>query len=100
MPELALGGALDIAWATGSVIISARFESPRYTDTANRSKLDAYTLLNATINQRIHRNFTFFGALRNILNQSYQSFADYPMPGITVTLGLRMRFDIPQQETP
>ncbi|MDR2518088.1 MAG: TonB-dependent receptor [Spirochaetaceae bacterium] len=100
MPELAITGALDIAWASGSAVISVRYESLRYADTANYAKLDACTLVSASVNQNIGRYAAAFAALRNILNQSYQSFADYPMPGLTVTLGMRLRFDIPRQETP
>ncbi|MDR2494614.1 MAG: TonB-dependent receptor [Spirochaetaceae bacterium] len=103
MPEWTVGAALDLSWASGSLIVSFRFESLRYADTANYSKLDPSALLGVTVTQNLGDYFTVFAALRNILNQSYQSFADYPMPGITVTLGLRMRFhptDRQKKETP
>jgi vitamin B12 transporter len=51
-------------------------------------------LLNATVNQKMGKYFSTFGTLRNILNESYESFYDYPMPGITLTLGMRINFDI------
>jgi len=51
-------------------------------------------LLNAAINQKIGKNITLFGVLRNILNKSYQSFEDYPMPGITMTIGLRANLEV------
>jgi hypothetical protein len=28
--------------------------------------------------------------LRNLLNQSYESFDDYYMPGLTITAGIRL----------
>jgi outer membrane cobalamin receptor len=38
-------------------------------------------------------SLTAFGVVRNALNSSYESFNGYPMPGITVTLGLRVKFE-------
>jgi vitamin B12 transporter len=93
-PEHTVGGSLDICWDTGSILISGHYESLRYHDTANLTALKSYFLLNAAVNQKIKENFTAFGIVRNILNTSYESFYDYPMPGITITLGLRANFDI------
>jgi vitamin B12 transporter len=33
-----------------------------------------------------------FGAVRNMLNALYTSFAEYPMPGMNLTVGLRAKF--------
>jgi hypothetical protein len=54
--------------------------------------------LNITVSQGIGKNITAFGSLRNILNTRYVSFADYPMPGLTFTVGLRMNFEVPRTE--
>jgi len=93
-PVHTIGGSLEIQWKTGSVLISGHFESLRYDDRANISELKPYFLLNAAVNQKIGKNLIVFGVLRNILNESYQSFADYPMPGITLTIGMKLNFDI------
>jgi len=93
-PVHTVGGSLEIPWGTGSVIISGHYESLRYDDRANLAQLKPYFLLNAAVNQKTGKIFTVFGVLRNILNESYQSFNDYPMPGISLTLGLRASFDI------
>jgi len=89
-PEHTISGSLDFVWASGSLLISGHFESMRYNDTANLTELKPYFLLNAIVNQKIGESFTIFGAARNILNISYESFYDYPMPGFTFTLGMRM----------
>jgi len=91
-PMHTIGASLDISWETGSFLISGQYESMRYQDRANLVELKPHFLLNATINQKIGKNFTLFGVARNVLNTSYQSFYDYPMPGITLTLGLRMQY--------
>ncbi|MCL2068132.1 MAG: TonB-dependent receptor [Treponema sp.] len=92
-PEHTIGASLDFIWASGSFTISAHYESLRYHDTANLTALRPLFLLNAAINQKIGKNFSTFGTLRNILNESYESFYDYPMPGITLTLGMRINID-------
>jgi vitamin B12 transporter len=93
MPAHTIAGSLDIPWATGSLLISARYESLRYADTANITGLEPSFLLNATLNQRFGKYLSTYGTLRNILNKSYESFADYPMPGLTLTLGMRVQFE-------
>jgi len=93
-PVHTVGLSLEIPWDSGSVTISGHYESLRYDDRANQSILKQYFLLNASANQKIGKYFTLFGALRNILNTSYQSFADYPMPGISLTIGLRANLEV------
>jgi len=90
-PEHTVGGALDISWISGSLLISVHYESLRYEDRANLTEMEPHFLLNATVNQEINGTLTVFGSLRNILNTSYESFYAYPMPGITLTLGMRVK---------
>jgi len=93
-PVHTINGSLEIPWKSGSVIISGHYESLRYNDRANLTQLKPYFLLNAAVNQKIGKNITVFGVMRNILNESYESFSDYPMPGITLTMGLRANLEI------
>jgi len=93
-PVHTIGGSLEIPWESGSVIISGHYESLRYDDRANITQLKPHFLLNANVNQKIGKKIMAFGVLRNILNESYQSFNDYPMPGITLTIGLRVSLEV------
>ncbi|MDR1839651.1 MAG: TonB-dependent receptor [Treponema sp.] len=93
-PEHTIGGSLDISWEGGSLLISGQYESLRYHDTANLTTLKPVFLLNAAVNQKISENLSVFCALRNILNVSYESFYNYPMPGFTLTLGLRVNMEM------
>ncbi|MDR0878033.1 MAG: TonB-dependent receptor [Treponema sp.] len=99
MPEHTIGASLDIPWGntgsgkSGSLLVSGHYEGLRFSNTSNITKLEPHFLLNANINQQIGKNLTAFAAVRNILNTSYVSFADYPMPGITITIGIKMNFD-------
>ena len=93
-PEHTAGGSVDISWGGGSLLISGHYESLRYDDRANLTVLEHFFLLNATVNQEFTKNLSAFGSLRNILDESYESFYRYPMPGITLTLGLRAKLEL------
>ncbi|GHV70637.1 hypothetical protein AGMMS49928_19200 [Spirochaetia bacterium] len=93
MPEHSLGITGEIFWKSGSFLVAGRYESLRYTDTANLSSLDSLFLVDVTVNQDIGKNYSLFAVVRNALNISYQSFKDYPMPGLSLTAGMRMAFE-------
>jgi vitamin B12 transporter len=94
MPTHIIGGSLDLWWKTGSALLSAHYETTRYADTLNEMPLDPFCTLHLTVNQNIGALFTAFASLRNILNTHYESFAGYYMPGVSLTLGGRMKLDI------
>ena len=89
MPAHILGGSVDIKWRSGSLLISAHYESLRYADTGNNMELDPYCLLTITVNQDIGKSVSLFAVVRNGFNRLYTSFAEYPMPGFSFTLGVR-----------
>jgi vitamin B12 transporter len=100
MPAHIVGASIDLSWksgepAAGSLVLSAHWESVRYADTLNRMELEPYCLVNVTVNQSIGKNLNVFAALRNALNQLYTSFAEYPMPGISLTLGGQIQITKP-----
>jgi vitamin B12 transporter len=89
-PEHTINGSLGVSWTGGFMSINGQYTGIRFHDTSNLTLLQPVFLLNVSINQKAGKNLTLFGALRNILNTSYESFYDYPMPGVTLTLGLRV----------
>jgi vitamin B12 transporter len=91
MPTHIIGASLDIPWKTGSLLVSAHWESTRYADPNNLMVLKPYCLVNLTVNQDLGSHVAVFGVLRNMLNALYTSFAEYPMPGINLTLGARVK---------
>jgi vitamin B12 transporter len=98
MPLHTIGASLDIPWQAGSLgpgslLVSGHYETLRYGNTANTTKLDPYFSLTVNINQKLGRYLTAFGIVRNALNTYYESFEDYPMPGLSITLGVRMNFE-------
>jgi vitamin B12 transporter len=93
MPTHIAGGSVDAEWNSGSFIVSAHWESLRYADIQNIMPLDAYCLVNATLNQDIGKHLTLSAGLRNALNWLYTSFAEYPMPGLSFTLAAHVKWD-------
>jgi vitamin B12 transporter len=99
MPLHTAGFSVDIPWKIGarkqkgSLVFSGHYEGLRYADVSNLTKLKPYLLLNLNINQEINKHLSCFIVLRNILNQSYESFNEYYMPGLTITLGVQMNLD-------
>jgi vitamin B12 transporter len=93
MPTHIAGGSADLEWATGSLLASAHWESRRYADILNLMPLEAYCLVNATVNQEIGKHLTLSANVRNALNWLYTSFAEYPMPGTSFTLSARVKFE-------
>ena len=93
MPMHIIGGLVDLAWKTGSMLVSAHYESTRYADTTNKMVLNPHCIAHVTLNQNAGEHLTFFASLRNILNAQYESFASYYMPGISLVCGIKGKFD-------
>jgi vitamin B12 transporter len=93
IPTHIIGGSVDVRWETGSLKLSAHYETVRYADTLNKIPLDPHCIVHATLNQKAGEYFTFFASLRNILNAQYESFASYYMPGISLVLGARTKVE-------
>jgi vitamin B12 transporter len=96
IPMHTVGVSLEFRWGSGSLLISGHYEGLRYEDytpAENVNELDPHFLLNLTFNQQLGETFTLFASLRNALNESYVSMMDYPMPGITLTTGLKAVFE-------
>lgn len=66
------------------------FTGLRYTDRKNENELDAFSLIDLTLNYRIIKTkMDLSFRLNNLLNQSYQTYPGQPMPGINFNIQLR-----------
>jgi outer membrane cobalamin receptor len=96
MPNHIVGGSVDLSWGkegfAGSLLVSAHYETTRYANTTNTMVLDPYVTAHATVNQGLGKYFAAFASFRNIFNAHYQSFADYYMPGVSLSLGVRVKW--------
>ncbi|MDR2305223.1 MAG: TonB-dependent receptor [Treponema sp.] len=89
-PEHTIGASADVSWGTGSALLSAHYESVRYYSVTNLVELAPYLLVNLNVNQTLGKHLTVFTALRNLLNQSYESYNRYPMPAFNMTTGVKL----------
>jgi vitamin B12 transporter len=91
-PMHTVGTSVAFGWDSGELDISGHFESSRYADTANLNRLLPFFLLNMNLNQNINDKWAVFAAIKNLLNRQYESFMDYQMPGISLSLGFRFKY--------
>jgi vitamin B12 transporter len=91
-PMHTIGASVELSWGSGSVVLSGHYESLRYYSPTNLIELKPYLLLNIIINQKLGKHLQANMGLRNMLNQSYESYNRYPMPPFNVTTGVRINF--------
>jgi vitamin B12 transporter len=91
-PMHTIGASVDVSWGSGSVTLSGHYESLRYYSPTNLIELAPYLLLNINVSQKIKEHLRIYMALRNLLNQSYESYNRYPMPGFNITAGLQFEY--------
>ena len=96
MPVHRPGVKLEADWKTGSSSLTAFFEAERVAEDYI-TVLDPYLFITLNASQKIGGAVSVWASLRNALNARYQSFKDYPMPGVTLTLGTRIQFDLEKQ---
>lgn len=63
-----------------------------YTQTSPQPVKESFILWNVRLNYRIVKGLTFFLRGENLLGESYEIMAGYPMPGTTVFGGVRLNF--------
>lgn len=70
---------------------SAEYVNHLDTDPSTKVSYQTYTLVNSKISYQAWKFAVFFISAENILNQKYENNRYYPMPGITVFGGIRMK---------
>ena len=61
------------------------------TDPSTKVSFQNYTLLNSKVSYQVWKFTELFISTENILNQKYENNRYYPMPGITVFGGIKMK---------
>jgi outer membrane cobalamin receptor len=75
-----------------TVELNGRYTGQRYHDAANTIKMKDFFIFGARISKKIKKTMTVFAQIDNMLNETYQSIRDYPMPGFSITGGLKVEF--------
>ncbi len=82
-------------WNILSIAINGNYVGERdYDDYStwptSKNTLDHFFLLDIAINAEVTDMITVYTKLDNVTNQMYELSADYPTPGISATLGMRL----------
>ncbi len=72
--------------------IGAAYTGEVYSDRANTAELDSFLLLSARLSQDIKDIGEIFLSGENLLDETYQIYDGYPMPGLSVTGGVKVMF--------
>ncbi len=92
-PDLVCSAALSLNLAFIKLNLTASYTGRRYTSNLNSYYLKPYLLVDFSAEgSEISGHFIPFVKIENLLNWQYQSVDDYPMPGISLTLGGRISF--------
>jgi len=90
-PEYKMGLSLEYETDFGlGIRIETEKVSEQYTNRENTQKLKGYNLLGARLSQRLTKKVEVFATGENLLDESYQVFRDYPMPGRRINLGMKI----------
>ena len=75
-----------------NIFADFNFVSKRYTSNLNINYLDPYYLLNVSFQWNQFNNIKPYLKINNILNQDYEQTEDYPLPGISLELGIKCKW--------
>jgi vitamin B12 transporter len=92
-PVHTFGLGLELNWEKGSLLVSQHYESERYSTVLNVNELRPYFTMDITVNQKVGDIYTLFFALKNVFGASYFSVDGYPVPGTTLTAGLKAAYE-------
>ncbi len=73
-----------------SLSVTGNYVGERYTDAENTTKLLPYFLLEIAGDIEFTTLFSAYAKVSNVFNETYYETADYPTPGISATLGMRV----------
>lgn len=91
-PDLTASLSISLNFRPILFTLEANYTGARYCSNMNISYLRPYTLVNAICELKTFQYFMPYIRLDNLLNTQYESIEEYPMPGISLTVGLKLTF--------
>jgi vitamin B12 transporter len=95
IPYMALHTAginASLFWKSGDASLLTHFESDRFGDTNNLKSNKAFFTADINVNQKINSMFAMYFVIKNLFNARYEYFEDYTMPGVSLTVGIKLNF--------
>jgi len=75
-----------------SCCLKGQFTDKRFHDAANTVKVKRFFTLGFDLSKRFNSKVTCFFSIDNLLGRSYEVVRSYPMPGFSLTSGLKLEF--------
>ncbi|MFH0856195.1 MAG: TonB-dependent receptor [Candidatus Omnitrophota bacterium] len=75
-----------------TVELKSQFTGVRFVDAANYNKVKSFFVLGLSVSRKFRHGLTCFAYIDNLLNRKYQVMQGYPMPGFSITGGLKAEF--------
>lgn len=94
-PKDKVGCTLDYENKKGfKASVGVEYIGSTYSDQDNTetNKLDEYPLLSARISKTIGKYAEVYLVGKNLTDEEYQVYRDYPMPGVSITGGVKIKF--------
>ena len=91
-PDLVFSASITFNAKWFSLTFEDNYTGKRYTSNLNTNSMDPYSLLNANLTINANDHIKPYLRLDNILDVSYKAVDNYPMPGISTTIGLKATF--------
>ncbi|MCR5187556.1 MAG: TonB-dependent receptor [Treponema sp.] len=91
-PDLTASLSISLNFQPVLFTLQANYTGLRYCSNMNITYLKPYTLVNAIFELKNLNHLKPYIRVDNLLNTQYESIEGYPMPGISLTIGLKMTF--------
>ena len=75
-----------------TVELKGQFTGIRYGDASNDIKVKSFYVFGLSVTKKFKSGITCFGYIDNLLNRKYQVQDGYPMPGFSLTGGIKAEF--------
>lgn len=72
--------------------LEGQFIDRRFHNAANTIYVKRYYVLGMKLSKEINKNLNLFFNIDNLLNKKYQVIRSYPMPGFSLTSGMKLKF--------
>ena len=75
-----------------TVELKGQFTGQRFADADNNTKVKNFFVFGLSVSKKFKPGFTCFTSIDNLLNRKYEVIHGYPMPGFSLTGGLKAEF--------
>lgn len=90
-PDFTASVQVSINLKSWDFTVSAQYTGKRYKSNLNVDFLEPYTLVNLCLNLKVSKTAVPYLKAENIFNSRYESIDGYPLPGVCLTAGCKIK---------